>query len=370
MARTKGPCRKTTTSNHTHVRTIGHMQTMAGGRYNDHLRTMACETEEAEVEVMLSLLNEEEAEVVEELEEQDSRIDMGSRADEHHLASAGVTCLNCEEDEEDEEDEDVEDEDVEMEEDVSDIEETDEEEVKENDYGKSNTTGCPSLWGKEPLWKYWCCVSYLLRSNSINEDAVQDQWANLDYSMDVLADRSCPVSKGWPTEDTWTTGYVYPFDWYGFFPVIRMVGELDVSMSMVHPPGITNIEGFAEYHLILKEPVHHPAWIDLWRACAVRLKQLLNRHATHGHSDDYDDIMPDGIQTLNLRYPVYNPPNAVDHRPCSIPVTNVHGEAIGEPDTLSTFNTALMNFKFGVKHSPSNTKYRAEVRNMNVVAEM
>ncbi|XP_006461613.1 hypothetical protein AGABI2DRAFT_143444 [Agaricus bisporus var. bisporus H97] len=303
---------------------------MAGGRYNDHLRTMARETEEAEVEVMLSLSNEEEAEVEEELEEQDSRIDMGSHADKHHLALARVARLNCEEDEEDEEEEEVdEDEDVEMEEDVSDIEETDEEEVKENDSGKSNTTG----------------------------------W-------DVLADRSCPVSKGWPTEDMWTTGYVYPFDWYGFFPVIRMVGELDVSMSMVHPPGITNIEGFAEYHLILKKPVHHPAWIDLWRTCAVQLKQLLNRHATHGHSDDYDDIMPDGIQTLNLRYPVYNPPNAVDHRPCSIPVTNVHGEAIGEPDTLSTFNTALMNFKFGVKHSPSNTKYRAEVRNMNVVAEM
>ncbi|XP_006459834.1 hypothetical protein AGABI2DRAFT_142244 [Agaricus bisporus var. bisporus H97] len=104
MARTNGLPRKTTTSSHMSVRTIGHMQAMAGGRYNEHLQTKARlatqkgnETEETEVELMLALSDEEEADVEESWEKKESQVEVGIRHDQHHLALAHVAHVNSEE---------------------------------------------------------------------------------------------------------------------------------------------------------------------------------------------------------------------------------------------------------------------------------
>ncbi|XP_006463050.1 hypothetical protein AGABI2DRAFT_144457 [Agaricus bisporus var. bisporus H97] len=127
MARTKGEPRKTTTSSHTSIRTIGHMQAMAGGHYNDHLRTKAHlatqkrnETEEAEVELMLTLSDAEEADVV-------ARVNF----DKEMEVVVEVEETVVEDEDEDEEEDEEDDEDVEMEEDDSEMEETDEEEEEE-----------------------------------------------------------------------------------------------------------------------------------------------------------------------------------------------------------------------------------------------
>ncbi|XP_006462333.1 hypothetical protein AGABI2DRAFT_119196 [Agaricus bisporus var. bisporus H97] len=184
---------------------------------------------------------------------------------------------------------------------------------------------------------------------------------------DVLADTSCPANSAWPSTNEWMEGFVFPRGWYSFSPTIRMVGQLEVTSSVLFPPGIKGSDGYHKYQIVLKEPINHPRWTGLWQDCVERLKQSLHPHAISNISEAYSELMPDDARVLSLRFPVYDP---TDHQDFLIPVVNTNGVPILSPDDLKTFDGALMDFKFGIKHSPTNMIFSGEIMYMRILAQL